>query len=201
MTIDSSWFDASAVTTLNRIDVAPGIFTIEHFLGTAECAALIEHAETQGFEAAPIITARGTRIQTDTRNNDRCVFDDVQLARSLWQRARATVPSAMNGRAAIGLNERFRLYRYIGGQQFDWHADVPYHKDNNEMSLLTFIIYLNSGYLGGATRFEAVKVVGDVGLALVFQHGLLHQGSQVLDGVKYALRSDVMFGPVGRVGD
>ena len=68
------------------------------------------------------------------------------------------------------------------------------------MSLLTFMIYLNTGYEGGATRFEAAKVTGQTGLALVFQHGLVHEGSEVVQGVKYALRSDVMYGPVGRFG-
>lgn len=55
------------------------------------------------------------------------------------------------------------------------------------------MIYLNAEYEGGATRFEAVKVNGRAGMALIFQHGLIHEGAEVLHGVKYALRSDVMF--------
>jgi hypothetical protein len=35
-------------------------------------------------------------------------------------------------------------------------------------------------------------------MALVFDHGLIHEGAAVTDGVKYVLRSDVMYGPVGR---
>lgn len=33
------------------------------------------------------------------------------------------------------------------------------------------------------------------GLGLFFKHRLLHEGAEVLRGVKYALRTDVMYGP------
>ena len=62
------------------------------------------------------------------------------------------------------------------------------------------MVYLNDTYEGGATRFESTKVVGSAGMALVFQHGLVHEGSKVTSGVKYVLRSDVMFSAV-RSGD
>ena len=67
------------------------------------------------------------------------------------------------------------------------------------MSLLTFMVYLNAGYKGGATRFEAAKAIGQLGLALVFHHGLIHEGSEVTAGVKYALRLDVMYGQVAKI--
>lgn len=180
--------------------VAPGISTIKSFLELHECEALVQRAETLGFEAAPIITAGGTMVQSETRNNDRCVFDDPVLAAQLWQRARAGIPAALSGRQALGLNERFRLYRYYPGQRFAWHSDAPYRRENGEISLLTFMVYLNSGYEGGATRFESTKVDGEAGMALIFQHGLIHEGAEVVQGVKYALRSDVMYGVVGRFG-
>lgn len=177
--------------------VAPGIYTIEGLLDTDECLALIRRAEIRGFEAAPIMTASGAEVRPDTRNNDRCVFDDPGLAGQLWTRARVGVPEVLSGRQAVGLNERFRLYRYRPGQRFAWHADAPYRRDNGEISLLTFMIYLNSEYEGGATRFETAKVAGRAGMALIFQHGLIHEGAEVSHGVKYALRSDVMFaGPM-----
>jgi prolyl 4-hydroxylase len=79
---------------------------------------------------------------------DRCVFDDVALADRLWQRVGNAVPASMNGRTALGLNERFRLYRYTAGQQFDWHADMPFCRDSGEISLLTFIVYLSRCWRG-----------------------------------------------------
>jgi hypothetical protein len=66
------------------------------------------------------------------------------------------------------------------------------------MSLLTFMIYLNEGYEGGETRFESLSVAGKLGMALVFEHGLLHESAEVTGGVKYVLRSDVMYGQLAR---
>jgi prolyl 4-hydroxylase len=181
--------------TMRRIDVAPGIFTVDTLLEPSECQALIRTAEASGFDAAPIVSPAGARIDTNTRNNDRHVFDDEALSLDLWLRLQPFTPAMLNDRRPIGLNERFRIYRYVPGQKFAWHADAPFHRPSGELSLLTFMVYLNSGYEGGATRFEAASVVGTTGLALIFQHGLVHEGSAVLNGTKYALRSDVMYGP------
>ena len=51
--------------------------------------------------------------------------------------------------------------RYTPGQRFSWHADAPFARENGELSLLTFMIYLNDGYEGGATRFESSLVIAD----------------------------------------
>jgi len=177
-------------------EVAPGIFTIGGFLSPVECTELIRAAEQKAFEAAPIVTASGPKVESTTRNNDRLVFDDYAQAVSLWEKGQAFVPRVLGRRTAIGLNERFRLYRYTPGQKFSWHTDAPFQRQNGEISLLTFMVYLNDTYEGGATRFESTKVVGSTGMALVFQHGLIHEGSEVTTGVKYVLRSDVMFSQV-----
>ncbi len=168
---------------------------MDDVLSMDECESQILRAQNQGFEAAPIITAYGTVVQSEVRNNDRCMFDDVALAALLWARVSSVVAPTMHGRAAVGLNERFRLYRYGVGQQFDWHADTPFRRADGVLSLLSFIVYLNEDYSGGATRFETAKVQGTTGQALVFSHGLLHEGAQVTGGVKYVLRTDVMYGP------
>jgi prolyl 4-hydroxylase len=185
---------------MRSTEVATGIFTIEQLLAPSECEALVQRAETQGFESATIVTATAAKVDPDTRNNDRCMFDDRTLANDIWLRSRTAIPAVMGGRQAIGLNERFRLYRYMPGQRFAWHSDAPFRRENGEVSLLTFIVYLNAGYEGGATLFQSAQVTGEIGRALVFQHSLLHEGSAVVRGTKYALRSDVMYGSVGRFG-
>jgi hypothetical protein len=52
-------------------------------------------------------------------------------------------------------------------------------------------------FMGGATKFENASVIPKAGLALVFDHYLLHEGTRVVEGQKYVLRSDVMYGPPG----
>ncbi len=183
---------------MNSNQLAPGIFTVDAFLTASECDALIQRAETHGFEKATIATAGSHKVEANIRNNDRVIIDDHQLAADFWTRIAEFTPRVMAGRQARGLNERFRFYRYTPGQKFVWHADGSFRRDNGELSLLTFMIYLNQGYRGGATRFEELEVAGQLGKALVFEHTRFHEGSELLEGVKYVLRSDVMYGPVGK---
>ena len=99
----------------------------------------------------------------------------------------------------IGLNERFRFYRYDPGEQFAPHTDGCFRRDNGEESLLTFMIYLNEGCEGGETNFGEVRIVPKTGMTLIFDHYLLHEGAAVVSGRKYVLRSDVMYGRVGHL--
>ena len=191
--MSSKRLSCQTLGVMQYTDVGTGIFTISDFFSPEECAELIRVSELRAFEAAPILTPSGSKVESNTRNNDRLVFDDRTLADKLWQRSKPHIPHELGHRTPIGLNERFRLYRYTPGQKFTWHADVPFQRQSGEISLLTFMIYLNESYQGGATRFESAKVVGKRGMALVFQHGLVHEGAEVTHGVKYVLRSDVMF--------
>lgn len=65
----------------------------------------------------------------------------------------------------------------------------------SDRGLLTLMIYLNEGFAGGSTRFHDwdIDVVPRTGMALLFQHRVLHEGCVIEAGVKYALRSDVMY--------
>lgn len=98
------------------------------------------------------------------------------------------------------------------------HYDGSYiTPDGAESSFLTLHLYLNStssisdfGSLqGGATRFLApnriesrsgyLDVKADQGRVLIFQHSqLLHSGEKVSSGVKYTMRTDVMYKMVAK---
>lgn len=179
--------------------LADGIFTIDGVLSLEECAAYVALTEARGYEAATITTASGFAMRPDIRNNSRVILDDVERAGDLWRRVRDEIPAFVRGRQAIGLNERFRFYRYDPGERFAPHSDGAYRRTNGEESQLTFMVYLNDGYEGGETIFDAVAVTPRLGMALVFEHSLLHEGSAVTRGRKYVLRSDVMYGRVGQV--
>jgi hypothetical protein len=180
---------------MKRQELAPSIFTIRDVLTADECQQMIAFAEQRGFDAATINALGVQRLDKDTRNNDRVIADDFELAKRLWNRVEKFMPRLLTGRPVRGLNERFRYYRYTPGQRFAWHFDGSFARPNGEVSLLTFMIYLNEGYEGGETQFESVSVAGKLGMALVFEHELLHEGAEVTGGIKYVLRSDVMYGP------
>jgi hypothetical protein len=174
----------------------PLVWTVPGFLAAEACRDLVARAEALGCEAAPVTTARGFVMRPDIRNNDRAMFDDVELAAALFQRISDAAPRRLCGRRPVGLNERFRCYRYEPGQRFAPHYDGAFQRNRRERSELTFMIYLNDGFIGGHTAFHDfdVDVAPRRGMALLFQHQVLHEGCAIESGVKYVLRSDVMYG-------
>jgi prolyl 4-hydroxylase len=174
----------------------PVLFTLPAFLRPAECAAWIELAAAQGFAEAPVTTKLGPLMMPEARNNTRVMLDDVPGTEGLWSRLQPHVAPCQRSDGTwlpVGLNERLRFYRYEPGQMFRWHRDGAFVRDARERSLLTFIVYLDEGCVGGETEFEDRVVTPARGMALIFSHHLLHQGALVREGVKHVLRSDVMY--------
>ncbi len=186
---------------IQRYNIGNAGFTLQPVLTPEECMAFIERAENYGFDKAMVNSRQGAVVNLNVRNNDRAIIDDVALAEHIWQRVKHLLPVMQQGREIRGLNERFRFYRYTDGQQFVWHHDGHFARANGEQSVLSFLIYLNDGYTGGATNFEWTRVEGKTGMGLVFPHHLVHQGNPVLTGVKYVIRTDVMYGAVGQFTD
>lgn len=172
------------------------VFVIHDFLSPEECRDYIRIGEEMGFTDAPITTQRGFEMRKDIRNNTRVIMDNVELAGQLWERAAPLIPEYRD-RSPIGLNERFRFYRYEPGQRFAPHYDGAFQRENGERSEYSFLIYLNDDFAGGHTLFHIPKL--DVhpvaGSVLAFQHHQLHEGAVLDSGVKYVLRTDVMFSP------
>lgn len=95
----------------------------------------------------------------------------------------------------------------VPGDYFAPHRDGSYIRSNeagsdraNEISYVTCQIYLNEGFDGGATRFMSTTdesigcdVIPKTGSVLLFQHDMYHEGSILLKGNKYAIRTDVMY--------
>ena len=137
---------------------------------------------------------------TDIRNNDRCIWDSPEEVDKIWNRIKNFIPKVWNGREVLGLNERLRFLRYEKGQYFAPHYDGTYMRDNGERSYITFQAYLNDGFEGGCTTFlnnnaktPVYEVVPKKGSVLIFQHDMLHEGSELLSGRKYSVRTDVMY--------
>jgi predicted 2-oxoglutarate/Fe(II)-dependent dioxygenase YbiX len=180
---------------LEQNEIADGIFVTRNVFTADECQKFIELSENTGYDAATVNAFGGAVRRPDIRNNDRVILDDELFAEELWQLCKPFLPNVLNGRRALGLNERLRFYRYEPGQKFAAHVDGYYRRPNGEQSLLTWMIYLNENFTGGATKFYGadVEVKPETGMMLVFRHALLHEGAEVESGRKYVLRSDIMF--------
>jgi predicted 2-oxoglutarate/Fe(II)-dependent dioxygenase YbiX len=179
--------------------IASGIYTIDDVFTAAECSSYIAESENLGYSAATLETRKGPVLDQTVRNNSRVIRDDQALAAILWRRVREHLPAFIDGCQAIGVNERFRFYRYEPSQYFAGHTDGSFRRDNGEESRLTLMVYLNDDCTGGETAFSDVIVTPRQGMALVFRHELFHEGRPIKSGRKYVLRSDIMFGPAGRL--
>jgi predicted 2-oxoglutarate/Fe(II)-dependent dioxygenase YbiX len=175
------------------------LFVIHQFLAPGECEQFISRSEQAGYEAATINTGRAALHRPDVRNNSRIIFDDAELAANWFQRAQPFLPQRQGQWALLGLNERFRFYRYDIGESFKRHYDASFQRRYGEQSFLTLMVYLNDGYTGGTTAFyhandqPMANVEPQAGMALVFDHDQVHEGAPVTEGRKYVLRTDVMY--------
>ena len=172
------------------------IWVAPNLLSPEACAAWIRRTETIGYARAPVTTAKGPQMRPDIRNNRRVMQDNPQGAEDLWKKVKPLI--AWNGQGAepVGLNMRFRFYRYEPGERFAPHYDGYYERPGTGIrSLYTCMVYLNDDFEGGQTRFfEHGHVIEPrTGMGLFFVHRQLHEGAEVTRGRKYVLRTDVMY--------
>jgi predicted 2-oxoglutarate/Fe(II)-dependent dioxygenase YbiX len=173
--------------------LADNIFTIEGFWTNDQCRDFIVKSEAIGYEAATVDTEKGQIVIDSVRNNHRVIYKDHRLAEELWKELMPFAPEKIGNSFAVGLNELFRFYKYQPGQQFRKHRDQSFIRNHSEASYYTFMIYLNDHYEGGETSFNELIIKPATGMALVFLHGLEHAGNPVMQGVKYVLRTDIMY--------
>lgn len=191
-----------------------GAYHLKKVLTKEECLQFIKITEKMGFEVPPI--KDGTVVE-GIRNNKRVIweFDDQSIiVETLWDRIKDLVPkeTTLNKETwkSFGLNQRFRFYRCNlillildqDQETFGPHKDGFHTVNQDEISLITFIIYLNDDFQGSNTTFfigdEKIINIPKQGDGLLFYHGPhefspWHEGSPMIKGSKYVLRTDIMF--------
>ncbi|KXJ93769.1 hypothetical protein Micbo1qcDRAFT_39011 [Microdochium bolleyi] len=194
--------------------LADKIALVRHFWPRSLCRSYVGFLETLPLTLTPGRPKRGEAV----RVNDRFQVLDPAFAQRLW--SETGLQDVVLGEAArhlwggevIGLNPNIRVYRYCKGHFFDSHYD-----DSNLVSLKpnetsevagkttwTVLLYLTDDCVGGETVFyphgrelekEAIAVSPEAGMLLLHKHGddcLLHAGREVLQGVKWILRTDLV---------
>ncbi len=171
----------------------------------AECRALLASVENAEWLAATVNSHDGRVVDAKLRDSTTAVLRDPSLAAQLYARVLPHVPADMvvedpqrgvrTAMRVTGIFEPLRIYRYQSGQHFGLHQDQSYARIDGARSLLTLMVYLNDEFEGGETDFpDQDRVIEPaIGLALWFQHSLLHAGRRVESGSKYVLRSDVLY--------
>lgn len=177
----------------------PLFWTVEQALTPAQCADYIRRYHDQRAEIAPIVGHHGPEVDLQVRSNTRVMWDDAEEADRLLAQVAARVPERLLGMRLCGANPRLRLYRYAHGERHGAHWDTVVELPGGVKSLLTLVFYLNDGFTGGETDFPELKqtVTPQAGRALLFQHRILHEATEVRSGEKFVLRTDVLYRPDG----
>ena len=182
-------------------------FILNNLLTPEECDFYIKECEKVGFSCL------ADQFPSYYRINDRVLTLSFEMADAIFARMEPLLtrndvirirPIGFGNEGTwrpIRLNECFKIMKYTSGGHFTPHFDGPWVPREDESSVYTVLIYLNTEYAGGETKFLDEdnpkhvyhQVTPSVGMGLVFNHDCFHEGTPVLSGVKYLLRTEVMF--------
>ncbi|NQZ26916.1 MAG: 2OG-Fe(II) oxygenase [Colwellia sp.] len=148
----------------HELTQVPGAFQLFNVLSKAECESLIAISEQLGFlPDAPVSLPRSVR-----HNDSLTWIVDEQTDGTIWQRIEHLMDDRQGifgGDKAVGINARFRFYRYGQDDFFKPHSDGAWPGSriiDNELivnafpdrySQMTLLIFLSEDFQGGATRF------------------------------------------------
>ena len=151
------------VTRIDLDDI-PGAFQVLDVLSADECQQLIDLSEDLGYvEDAAVSLPRSIR-----HNHSLTWVVDQMTSDAIWSRCKASIDihnELFFNKKALGLNNRFRFYRYQVGDYFAPHTDGAWPGSNvvdgrlehnafdDRWSQLTFLLYLNDDFEGGQTQF------------------------------------------------
>merc|ERR1712070_811861 len=184
---------------------------IDNVLEPEECAELLAKVNAQGFTPDLLNIGRGRQqLVSEVRDGHRAIVDSPELSGYLMEVIRGAMPEWLdgyhNGREYVeGLNERCRFLCYTPGQAFEAHCDGCYqrrspHPKAGDKSRVTVQLYLHDvpEAHGGATTFLGDRATRlpcqpRCGSVLLFTQDLMHEGSLVTAGIKYTMRTEVMY--------
>jgi len=150
---------------VTRVDVpdVPGAFQLLNVFSPEECQRMIELTEGLGYlEDAAVSLPRKVR-----HNNNVVWVVDEETDGIIWQRSKQLLAqeTIYGDQPPVGINARFRFYRYEQGDFFSTHIDGSWpgsrvidgelHSDayGDRWSQMTFLIFLSEEFEGGHTRF------------------------------------------------
>jgi len=213
---------------LIRLDIknVPGAFHLLNLFSPEECKRFIDLTEKLGYQKES-----ETSLPSDIcKNNNLIWIVDNTTERIIWNRCKDLLEDLkylFEDRKPLGLNAKFRFYRYKEGDYFKFHTDSASPGSSvinrylianaypDRYSEMSFLIFLNEDFEGGATRFLVhkdalfqykndtepiveVDIHTPAGSVLCFPHGLhplhwIYSCEPVTKGTKYVIQTDVLF--------
>ena len=168
---------------------------IEGVLTPDDCERWIAAAERTTF-------AKSGDREIFSGNRLRTVLTDQDAADAVWEQIE---PHVTKRRTHCGKDANYNYGgvgeipdgEYVPGGSFGWHVDTCYAEGPHEVGMDTLLIYLNDDYVGGETVLklvpDTVVMTPKTGSAMAFYHHQTHAGMQVQSGVKYLVRTEVLY--------
>jgi hypothetical protein len=213
--------DHNEVLQSHRVEGIEDVWIFQKFFSANECKQLIELTDSMGYlETDKVGSAVRTGRPPASKA---CWLMPLEQCQSFFERLKPLLPNQYGDRHITGINPRFRFYKYHPGYMLGMHQDVGMYplsyvdedgelrynySQDTQMSLMSLLIYLNEDFVGGCTSFfnldedqnvvNKIPIVPKCGDAVVFWHGdhplsPYHEGSLVENGVKYIIRTDILF--------
>jgi len=192
-------------------------FLLRNVLSPEECDEVIAQTETFGLQDCGY--SRRVRV-TDRVSVMAGPIGDLLFARARPFLLDVDVPERQKQPEGVPpgmlkgpwqpacLNPCLRACRYSPGGFFLPHHDGGYVVSDKHRSIKTFMVYLNDSFEGGPTTFydetqkhyapavaeKAIYALRPTkGSCLVFNERITHDGGELLQGLKYILRTEVMY--------
>ena len=151
--------DHAIAVVREEVERVPGAFQLLNVLTAAECERLIALGEALGY-----LPDAAVSLPRAIRHNDNVTWvADTRTTDILWQRTKGLFGDIIPGVSsppALGVNARFRFYRYAQGDFFKPHTDGAWpgsaviddelitNAYPDRYSQLSFIVFLNDDYDG-----------------------------------------------------
>ena len=153
---------------LKKIEAVPGAFQLLNILTEEECKSLINIAEALSFNKDAAVS-----LPRHIRHNDSLTWVvDEETHAIIWDRSKHLLAGGIqeiSNMVPVGINARFRFYKYKEGDFFKPHIDGSWPgsriiNGKNEhdsygdrWSQMTFLILLSDDFEGGETQFGVNK--------------------------------------------
>ena len=175
--------------------IAESTWSIRNFWNADVCDDIISDLESSGlFSDGSEPDERNNSLEQNlrTRNMNRIIYNNKELAEEIWTILKPGLCNIADVKSPIGVNEGCRFYKYQQGQEFKFHKDAAFIRNESERSFFSLLIYLNDDFEGGLTTFAGFSIKPVKGMAVLFPHIKDHSSTVILNGIKYILRSDIM---------
>lgn len=156
-------YDTSVIVRKDVPEV-PAAYQLLNVFTREECQRFIEITEQLGY-----LKDAAVSLPREVRHNDNVTWvTDQTTDQLIWERVEQlanTQLDAFDGKRPVGINARFRFYRYGEGDFFKNHIDGAWPGSRvidrelitnaypDRYSQMTFLILLSEDFEGGATRF------------------------------------------------